>query len=314
MLSTRPVHMIVYSEQIASRRVVAACVRSRQRDLRSTIRSRASRNHNRSHRRRRSPIPARSARHDAVETKCRSRIPDAQPYSADWARTHAAPARSTPAPAAARKSTNTDSPKASSHRCRPSCKPQTADPSATSSRRCASFQNLRAHAAKDWRTPPQFRHQVPSFPTGHSASNGCTLRNRSGARSSIRNKRHITQAKVLPIPLIVRKSKQLVMPQRPSQRSTKIIALKLAESAPGQSSCAHPARCCAKTHTPNHAADSARSSNDRDLRTGPLSIVRAVRIAHHVELAHRFHAQQLPACPTRRHVDQRSARILNAIQ
>ena len=79
-------------------------------------------------------------------------------------------------------------------------------------------------------------------------------RYRGGARCIVRNKGERAQAQVLPIPFVVAKGKELVMAQtdRPAQRRS--CCAEIQESSPGRSSCAHPARCYAETHKRNHAA------------------------------------------------------------
>ena len=58
----------------------------------------------------------------------------------------------------------------------------------------------------------------------------------------------------------------------------------------------------------------AGCGDDADLRAVALAVAGAVGVGDHVELAHRIHAQQLAAGAARRHVDQRSAGVFDAVQ
>ncbi len=58
----------------------------------------------------------------------------------------------------------------------------------------------------------------------------------------------------------------------------------------------------------------ARLGNDDDLRSRPLAVFRAVGVAQHIELAHRFHAYQILTRSARLHVVLRGAGELYSVQ
>ena len=133
-------------------------------------------------------------------------------------------------------------------------------------------------------------------------------------RLVIGNQRHRAQPPVLPEAFVVAEEKQLVLLHRAAQRRAKLVALELRNRRLVKVVARIESAVAQKFKYRAMQTVGAGGGHDAHLRAVALAVAGAVGVCHHVELAYRIHSQQLAAGAARRHVDQRCACVLNAVQ
>src|SRR5579859_6072548 len=100
---------------------------------------------------------------------------------------------------------------------------------------------------------------------------------------------------VLAKSLVISEYERFFFPNRSAKRSAKLIALKWRRTALVKKIRCIERAVAQKLEHSSVELVGARLRDNQDLAAGPFAEFRAVRIALHVELAHRVHAQQHPA-------------------
>ena len=326
MISPRVVNVVVTREQVPRRHIVAADVGARQRDLRSAVRRRAAADHDRSDRLAFHPSRHRNRR-VASEVVARPRVPEPrrvqQPRRESVLLLHARHLLPQALVDQAQRILRRRIRPTVVHRvhreqqiARCQIRIEAGRPEILADVLFRMAERLRdaAPQLRPVRHRPQRQQRRHRRVHAHVLLRPRAVRQISLACLVVRRQRHRAQPPVLPEAFVVAEQKQLVPPQRPSQRAPKLIPLEfrnrsLIEKVP------RIQRAVAQELEPRAVQRiCARRRYNTHLRAVPLAVARAISIRHHVEFPHRVHAQQLPARPARRHVDQRCARVLNPVQ